>query len=166
MEAPVELPDPELSDPEPSDPELSAPEPPSPEPSGPELFDPSRDPRADLAAARQAAAKDGKDILLALGARWCPDCTAFEDWTRDPEVAALLARGYHLVTVSVGTERGQRDQNADIDTDFNNPIAGGIPSVSVLNPEGKIRFDSADGEFARARKMTAADLLDFLKYGR
>jgi thiol:disulfide interchange protein len=130
-----------------------------------ELFDPTRDPRADLAAARQAAAKDGKDILLALGARWCPDCTAFEDWTRDPEVARLLERKYHLVTVSVGTERGQRDQNADIEADFNHPIAGGIPSLSVLNPEGKIRFDSADGEFARARKMKPTDLLDFLKDG-
>jgi thiol:disulfide interchange protein len=131
-----------------------------------ELFDPSRDPRADLAAARSAAAKDRKDILLALGARWCPDCTAFENWTHDPEVAELLAQKYHLVTVSVGTERGQRDQNPDIDADFNHPIAGGIPSLSVLNHEGKIRFDSADGEFARARKMKPADLLDFLKYGR
>ena len=131
-----------------------------------ELFDPSRDPRADLAEARRAAAADGKDILLALGARWCLDCTTFEDWTRDPEVAELLARKYHLVTVSVGTERGQRDQNSDIDADFNHPIAGGIPSISVLNPEGKIRFDSADGEFSRARKMKPADLLDFLRHGR
>ena len=56
-----------------------------------ELFDPSRDPRADLAQARSAAATDGKDILLVFGARWCPDCTAFEDWTADPEVAELLA---------------------------------------------------------------------------
>ena len=36
----------------------------------------------------------------------------------------------------------------------------------TLNPDGKIRFDSADGEFARARKMKPADLLDFLRYGR
>jgi hypothetical protein len=132
----------------------------------PELFDPSRDPHADLAAALKAAATDGKDILLALGARWCPDCTALEDWTQDPEVARLLAQKYHLVTVSVGTERGQRDQNSDIDTDFNHPIAGGIPSLSVLNPAGKIRYDSADGEFANARKMNPADLLDFLRFGR
>jgi hypothetical protein len=132
----------------------------------PELFDPTRDPRADLEAARSAAAKDGKDILLALGARWCPDCIAFEDWTREPEVAEYLRQKYHVVTVSVGTERGQRDQNSDIDADFNHPIAGGIPALSVLNPAGKIRFDSADGEFASARKMKAADLLEFLKYGR
>lgn len=45
-------------------------------------------------------------------------------------------------------------------------MAGGIPSLSVLNPEGKIRFDSADGEFSRARKMKPTDLLDFLQYGR
>ncbi|ACU77643.1 thiol-disulfide isomerase and thioredoxin [Catenulispora acidiphila DSM 44928] len=131
-----------------------------------ELFDPQRDPHADLASAKAAAAKDGKDILLALGARWCSDCTTFETWTHDPEVAALLAEKYHLVTISVGTARGQRDQNTDIDTNLNHPMAGGIPSLSVLNPEGKIRFDSADGEFSRARKMKPTDLLDFLKYGR
>lgn len=132
----------------------------------PDLFDATRDPGADLAAARRAAATDGKDILLAFGARWCPDCTTFEEWTRDPEVAEYLEQKYHLVTVSVGTERGQRDQNSDVDAAFNHPIAGGIPALSVLNPEGKIRFDSADGEFASARKMKAADLLDFLRYGR
>lgn len=130
-----------------------------------ELFDPSRDPRADLAAARAAAVDDGKDILLVFGARWCPDCTAFEDWTADPAVAELLAAEYHLVTVSVGTERGQRDQNADLEAAFNHPIAGGIPAVSVLNPQGKIRFDSADGEFSHARRMQPQDLLEFLKSG-
>ena len=132
-----------------------------------DLFDASRNPRADLAEARAAAAQDGKDIVLILGARWCPDCLALETWTReDPELKTLLETDYHLVTVSVGTERGDRDQNPDIDQDFNHPIAGGIPSVSVLNPEGKIRHDSADGEFARARHMKAADLVSFLRYGR
>lgn len=130
-----------------------------------ELFDPARDPRADLAAARGAAVDDGKDILLVFGARWCPDCTAFQEWTADPAVAEVLDRKYHLVTVSVGTERGQRDQNADVDAAFNHPIAGGIPAVSVLNPQGKIRFDSADGEFSRARRMKPEDLLAFLASG-
>ncbi len=130
-----------------------------------ELFDPSRDPRADLAAARAKAAVDGKDILVALGARWCPDCTAFENWTHDPAVAELLERNYHLVTVSVGTERGQRGDNSDVDADLNHPIAGGIPALSVLNPQGKIRFDSADGEFAQARRMKPGDLIAFLDAG-
>ncbi|NUP48302.1 MAG: thioredoxin family protein [Catenulispora sp.] len=130
-----------------------------------DLFDPARDPRADLAAARGAAVDDGKDILLVFGARWCPDCTAFEEWTADPAVAEVLKRKYHLVTVSVGSERGQRDQHADVDAAFNHPIAGGIPAVSVLNPQGKIRFDSADGEFSRARQMKPADLLAFLASG-
>ncbi|NUR32099.1 MAG: thioredoxin family protein [Catenulispora sp.] len=130
-----------------------------------ELFDPSRDPRADLAQARSAAAADGKDILLVFGARWCPDCTAFEDWTADSEVAGLLERKYHLVTVSVGTERGQRDQHADLDADFNHPVGGGIPALSVLNPQGKIRFDSADGEFSRARHLKPEDLVRFLVQG-
>ncbi|WP_344664863.1 thioredoxin family protein [Catenulispora yoronensis] len=131
-----------------------------------ELFDPSRDPRADLAAARVAAVTDGKDILLVFGARWCPDCTAFEDWTADPAVSAVLAAKYHLVTVSVGTARGQRDQHTDLDAEFNHPMVGGIPAVSVLNPQGKIRFDSADGEFSRARRMKPEELLSFLEAGR
>ena len=81
-------------------------------------------------------------------------------------MAELLAERFHLVTVSVGSERGQRDLNADLDRDHNHPIAGGIPAVSVLSPEGKIRYDSADGEFARARHMTAADLVTFLSEDR
>ena len=93
-------------------------------PSETELFDPSRDPRADLAAAREAAAKDGKDILLALGARWCPDCTAFEDWIRDPEVAQLLERKYHLVPVSVGSADGRIDTLPPVGR-------GGGPSTSA-----------------------------------
>jgi hypothetical protein len=131
-----------------------------------ELFDSGRDPRADIAAALAAARSDGKDVLLVFGARWCPDCGAFEDWTADPEVAALLAERFHLVTVSVGTERGQRDLNSDVDQDYNHPIEGGIPALSVLSPQGKIRYDSADGEFARARHMEPAELVTFLSEGR
>jgi protein disulfide-isomerase len=127
-----------------------------------ELFDSSRDPRADLAAALAAARLDGRDVLLVFGARWCPDCGAFEDWTADPAVAKLLAERFHLVTVSVGDERGRRDLNADVDRDFNHPIAGGIPALSVLSPDGKIRYDSAEGEFARARHLAPDDLVTFL----
>jgi uncharacterized protein YyaL (SSP411 family) len=130
-----------------------------------ELFDSSRDPRADIAAALAAARGDGKDVLLAFGARWCPDCVAVAEWTADPRVAALLAERFHLVSVSVGTERGERNRNADVERDYNHPIAGGIPALSVLSPEGKIRYDSADGEFARARHMEPADLITFLSEG-
>lgn len=131
-----------------------------------ELFDPSRDPRADIATALAAARRDGKDVLLVFGARWCPDCVAVEEWTSDPDVAGLLAERFHLVGVSVGTERGERHRNADVERDYNHPIAGGIPGLSVLSPEGKIRYDSADGEFARARHMAPADLVTFLSEGR
>ena len=130
------------------------------------FFDSARDPRADLAAALAAAKRDGKDVLLVFGARWCADCNAIEDWIRDPELAGVLAAGFHVVTVSVGDVRGQRDLNAEVERDFNHPIAGGIPSFSVLSPQGKIRFDSADGEFSRARRMAPADLVGFLRDGR
>jgi thiol-disulfide isomerase/thioredoxin len=127
-----------------------------------ELFDSTRDPRADIAEAVAAARTDGRDVLVVFGARWCPDCAAFESFTNDPLVHALLDERFHLVSVSVGDDRGQRDLNADVDADYNHPIEGGIPALSVLNPEGKIRYDSADGEFARARDMRPADLVAFL----
>jgi hypothetical protein len=130
------------------------------------FFDTGRDPRADIAEALATAKGDGKDVLLVFGARWCPDCTAIEAFTRDPDVAGLLDDRFHVVTVSVGDKRGQRDLNADVEADFNHPIAGGIPSVSVLNSDGKIRFDSADGEFSHARAMAPADLTAFLTAGR
>ena len=136
------------------------------DPGDADLFDSSRDARADVAAAVAAAKQDGRDILLVFGARWCPDCGAVEDWVREPEMALLLADKYHFVTVSVGVTRGQRDLNAEVERDFNHPIAGGIPAFSVLSPEGKIRYDSADGEFSRARHMESADLLGFLRDGR
>jgi thioredoxin 1 len=127
-----------------------------------ELFDSNRDARADIAEALAESAKDGKDVLLAFGARWCPDCTAFEEFTKDPHIRILLEERFRLVSVSVGEARGRRDLNADIDADFNHPIAGGIPALSVLNPAGKIRYDSAEGEFSNARYLDPSDLVRFL----
>lgn len=54
-------------------------------------YDASADAEADVKDALAAAAKDGKPVLVDLGADWCPDCVVLGRLAAKPEVAPLLA---------------------------------------------------------------------------
>ncbi|MGW5351385.1 thioredoxin family protein [Streptomyces sp. NPDC004031] len=137
------------------DPTTAAPSPARAEPEG---YDPARDAAADIAAAKRAAAKDGRPVLLDFGADWCPDCVVLGKVFTRPATAELLT-GYHVVRVDVG----EFDHNLDLAARYIDLRTSGIPALTVLNPAGHIRVATNAGEFADARSMPESQVDAFLK---
>jgi protein disulfide-isomerase len=121
-------------------------------------YEEGRDARADIAAAQALAAQEGKLVLLDFGANWCTDCIVLDELYHDPEVAALLAERYVLVTIDVG----EFDRNLDVSAEYNDAAGVGIPSLVVLTADGTIIADTHAGEFASARDFVPSDVLQYL----
>jgi len=112
-----------------------------------------------IQAALAAAQHDGKRVLLEFGADWCPDCRALDGMFAQQPVLAVLQSAYHVVQIDVG----RRDRHLDIVAQYDNPIAGGIPAVVILDGTGKVLVTTKQGELATARSMDSSEVLSFLR---
>ncbi|MGW3241908.1 thioredoxin family protein [Streptomyces sp. NPDC001070] len=122
-------------------------------------YDPQANASADIAAARKAAKKDGRAVLIDFGADWCLDCRVLGARFQEPGPSALLAK-YHVVTVDVG----EFDRNLDVAAQYVDLQTSGIPALVVLDPSsGRIKVATNRGEFANARTMSADQVEKFLK---
>ena len=97
------------------------------------------DEKANARAAIAAALADNpgrKRILLTFGANWCSDSRALEANYRSAELSPLLEREFKVVHIDVGVMH----RNLDLVEEYGNPIDKGIPSVVLLDADGKSLF--------------------------
>jgi thiol-disulfide isomerase/thioredoxin len=121
-------------------------------------YDSSVDAKADVKKALAASAKDGKPVLVDFGADWCPDCVMLGKLGAKAQVQPVLTK-FHVVSVDVG----QFDKNLDVAKDLTVDLqTSGIPALVVLDAKGHVRTVTNDGSFSNARRMSAADVADFL----
>jgi len=135
-----------------------------PEPAKPNttLYPPPDDAQKEIDAALAAAAKDRKRVILVFGANWCYDCHVLETTFRSKQFAATVEANYHVVHINVGDEG---DQNLDLAEHYGVPLKGHvrIPSLAVLDPDGKVVYAQKNGEFDDSVKLAPADIASFLK---
>jgi thioredoxin 1 len=120
-------------------------------------FDESADARSDIQAALSRATSQNKDVLLEFGANWCPDCRVLAATMADAPLSERIAARYVVVKIDVG----YWDRNLDVVKAWGNPIAKGIPSIVVVDPNGSVLYTTKAGELARARRMGASALEKF-----
>ena len=136
---------------------IPSPEGTRPSPQGMKPFDESADARSDIEAALSRATAENKDVLLEFGANWCPDCRVLAATMADAPLSERIATRYVVVRIDVG----YWDKNLDVVKAWGNPIAKGIPSIVVVDPNGSVLYTTKAGELARARRMGAAALEKF-----
>jgi thioredoxin 1 len=126
------------------------------------LYPPPEDAQKEIDSALAAAAKDRKRVILVFGANWCYDCHVLDTTFRSKQFAALVAANYHVVHVNVGDEG---DQNLDLAEKFGVPLKGHvrIPSLAVLDADGKVVYAQKNGEFDDSVKLGPVDVAAFLK---
>ena len=126
------------------------------------LYPPPEDAQSEIKSALAAAAKDRKRVLLVFGANWCYDCHVLDTTFRSRQFAATVAANYHVVHINVGDEG---DKNLDLAEKYGVPLkkAVRIPSLAVLDSDGKIVYSQKNGEFDDSVKLAPADVAAFLK---
>jgi thiol:disulfide interchange protein len=115
---------------------------------------------ADISAALEQAAHEGKRVLVDFGGDWCTDCKVLDANLRRPENAALVARRFVVVHVNVG-ERGI-STNFDVAKRYGIPLQKGVPALAVLDSNGHLVHAQKGGEFENMRAMDPASVHDFL----
>jgi thioredoxin 1 len=135
-----------------------------PEPAKPNtaLYPPVEDAQKEIDAALAAAAKDRKRVILVFGANWCYDCHVLDATFHSKQFAATVAANYHVVHINVGDDG---DQNLDLAEHYGVPLKGHvrIPSLAVVDPDGKVVYAQKNGEFDDSVKLAPADIAAFLK---
>ncbi len=125
----------------------------APSDDNPRPYDEKADAHAAIAAA-MADNPDRKRILLTFGANWCSDSRALEAHFRSPALAPLLEREFRIVHIDVGV-RDVLDRNTDLVQRYGNPTDKGIPSVVLLDADGKTLFVN-HGALSNAALMKAS----------
>ena len=122
-------------------------------------YDTGHDPAADIEAALATARADRRNVLIDFGADWCPDCRVLAKLGTSSQVAPVLDKDYHVVSVDIG----QFDKHLDVARRYHLDLGhSGIPALVVLDPRGTVREVTNDGSFANARTMSAAQVAGFL----
>jgi thioredoxin 1 len=113
---------------------------------------------AEIREAEQKAAVGHKRVLLVFGANWCYDCHVLDLAFHRADFAAVMA-GYEVVHVDLGVDE---KKNADVVRQFDATLDKGIPTLVVVDSDGKVVVSQKNGEFEDARSMTPEALLEFL----
>lgn len=99
------------------------------------LYDEAADAKADVAVAVAKAKKEGKRVLVTLGANWCGWCRVLDrTFTKDEKVAAALAKSYVPVKVDVG----KMTKNLDLAASWGADPKKGVPLLVVVDGQGKV----------------------------
>jgi thioredoxin 1 len=133
-----------------------------PEPAKPniQLYDDPKEAPAEIAAALTAAAKGHKRVLLVFGGNWCYDCHVLDAAFHSKAIAPLVNENYLVVHVNVG----DYDKNLDLAKKYEIPLEKGVPSLAVLDPDGKLVVSQKKGEFESTTRIGPENVIEFLMY--
>jgi thioredoxin 1 len=98
-------------------------------------------------------------VLVVFGANWCYDCHVLDTTFRSKEFAPLVNANYVVVHISVGDEG---KDNHDLAARLGVALDHGIPSLAVLEPDGKVVVAQKSGEFESTVKIGPEDVRAFL----
>jgi thiol:disulfide interchange protein len=103
----------------------------------PSIYDKKADGDKQIADALAIAKRDNKRVLLQFGADWCIWCHKLHDlFETDPLVGKRLESEYVLVLIDIDEVDGKK-HNADVDLRYGRPTKNGLPTLVVLDADGK-----------------------------
>lgn len=137
---------------------LLLPEPKGDQPGSDPIYPPAGEAKADIAAALASAARDHKRVLLDFGGNWCSDCHILNATFHYPDVARILKPNYVLVEINIG----QYDANLDLADKYQIPLKKGVPSLAVLDSDGRLLVSQKNGDFENTTRIGLKDVESFL----
>jgi protein disulfide-isomerase len=122
-------------------------------------YNENADARLQIHQALTRAVATKTSVVVVFGANWCPDCRELDHAMKNGDCAALMARDFQVVNISVG----RFNKNLDVARSYGVPLAKGIPAVAILSAQNKVLYITREGELANARDMGDTGIYDFFK---
>ncbi len=124
------------------------------------LYSDPREAGAELKAALAKAALEHKRVLVMFGGNWCYDCHVLDTTFHSPAFAPLVDANFIVVHINIGDEG--KDNN-DLAARLGVALDKGVPSLGVLEPDGKVVYAQKNGEFEATEKIGPQDVRAFLE---
>jgi len=122
------------------------------------VYDPARDPAADLAATVRTAQAADKRIVLQVGGDWCGWCHKLDRYIAEhPAVAQALNDGFVIMKVN---KSGEND-NAEFLAQY--PKIPGYPHWYVLESDGTLLHSQGTAALEEGGSYSESALIDFLR---
>jgi thioredoxin 1 len=133
-----------------------------PEPARPNasLYPPPGEAQVELKGALAEAARERKRVLVVFGANWCYDCHVLDTTFHSQAFAPLVQANYVVVHINIGDDG--KDNN-DLAAHLGVNLDRGIPSLAVLDSDGKVLVAQQNGEFESTVKIGPEDVKAFLE---
>jgi thioredoxin 1 len=133
-----------------------------PQPSTPNvsLYSDPREAKAELKAALAKAAAEHKRVIVVFGGNWCYDCHVLDTTFHSKEFAPLVNANFVVVHINIGDD--EKDNN-DLAARLGVALDKGVPSLGVLEPNGKVVYAQKNGEFEATEKIGPEDVRAFLE---
>jgi thiol:disulfide interchange protein len=127
-----------------------------------DLYPANADAKKEIDEALKSAGTNHRRVLLVFGANWCYDCHVLDRALHDGAAGKIVSKSFVLVHVDIG----EVNKNLDLAKQYKIPLEKGVPAVAILGSDGKLLYNSGDGEFEAARRMMKKDLVAFLNRWR
>lgn len=122
-----------------------------------EKFDPTRDPKIDLATAVATATGSGRRIILDVGGEWCGWCVYMDKFFyQNPALAKLRDDNYVWVKVNFS------DANENVLFLSTYPSISGYPHLFVLDGTGKLLRSQDTSPLEEGKGYNLAKFTEFL----
>lgn len=133
-----------------------------PQPAAPnvELYSDPKEAEAELQAALRKAGQEKKRVIVVFGGNWCYDCHVLDTTFHSKDFAALVDSNFVVVHINVG-EDGQ--ENHAMGDRLGVALDKGVPSLGVLEADGKVVYAQKNGEFEATEKIGPKDVRAFLE---
>ena len=123
-----------------------------------QVYDPARDPVADLAATIRTAQAANKRIVLQVGGDWCGWCHKLDRYVAEhPAVASTLHHGFVIMKVNKSGE----NENAEFLAQY--PKIPGYPHWYVLESDGTLLHSQGTAALEDGGTYSESALLEFLR---
>jgi thiol-disulfide isomerase/thioredoxin len=124
----------------------------------PTPYDDRADADAALAATIARAKASGKRVLIDLGGNWCTDCRILAAVMELPELKPFIAKHYEVVEIDVG----RMNKNMQIPAKYGVTKLAGVPTVLIVDTNGKLINATNSADLADARSMNPQGIANWL----
>ena len=122
-------------------------------------YDGDEDASPEVAAARAAARREGRFLMVTFGANWCLDCRTLHHNLRDDDVQRYTRELFHFVNVDVG----KFNQNRHVAGQLGVSLERGIPVAVFFDPEGNAIGNTNEGQLEPSRHYSSRQILKFVR---
>lgn len=124
------------------------------------LYSDPREAEAELKAGLARAARERKRVIVVFGGNWCYDCHVLDTTFHSKAFAPLVDTNYVVVHINIGDEG---KDNHELAGHLGVALDKGVPSLGVLEPDGKVVYAQKNGEFESTVKIGPDDVRAFLE---